>query len=94
MAFAEDLTEFLSTDDFAVLAVFGSPTQTVKVIKDAPGLQVGDIISDEHSILGTAAELAGLKRGDSITVDGVAYKVREPFLQDDGKMKMITLSKT
>ena len=94
MAFAEDLSVFFDDDDFAVVATFGSPLQTVNVIKDSPTNTIGEILSDDHSILGRTSDLTGLDNGDAITVDGVAYTVRESLLEDDGKITRLTLSKT
>lgn len=94
MAFAEDLDVFFNGDEFAVDAVIGAVT--VKVIFDSPTEQIlgGDVLSNEYAIMGKASDLASLARNASLTVDGVAYKVRENYLVDDGKVRRVTLTKT
>ncbi len=93
MAFAENLAAFFQAADFSVSATFGA--ETAQVILDAPGeVVLGQAVSADYSILYPATQFAALKHASSITVDGIAYIVREgPFTVDDGKLKRATLSK-
>jgi hypothetical protein len=79
--------------DFGVTAVFGSAT--AQVILDMPDQSIlGDMqLSTEYAITYAAADLAGLKHGSAITVDGVAYTVREVTRMEDGRMVRAVLKK-
>ena len=89
--FTEDLSPLFA--DFGMPAQYGSLTATV--LLDMPDQQIfGDMqISTEYAITYKSADLAGLKRGDSITVNAVAYSVREVTKLDDGALLHATLSK-
>lgn len=93
MAFAEDLDVFLS--DMGLPCVAGSAS--FLVLKDEPDelAQLADAaaVSRLYGILYPTAS-ATLKRGDALTVEGVAYKVREvPRQVDDGVWSKATLTK-
>lgn len=99
MAFAEDMTAFFSTAEFAVSATFtpagGGASVSASVILDAPTEDIlgGDGLSDEYAITYAATDLVGIKSGATGTINAVAYKVREVKLLDDGKLKRASLSK-
>ena len=94
MAFAEDLGAFFSETDFAVPLIWGQVT--AEVILDAPDEEIidGRVVSREYAITYRAAQLVGLTGGQAVTVDGVAYTVREVKALDDGKIMRATLRKT
>jgi hypothetical protein len=86
----ESLDGFLN--DFGVPVVFGSISGLG--IFDSPSSIVGGLsISNDYSVIVRASVFGALKYGDSVTVDGVAYKVREFQLLDDGKFGRAFLSK-
>lgn len=91
MALNDDLDAFLS--DFGVVAIFGAAQ--AQVILDMPDQSIlGDMqLSTEYAITYAAADLAGLKHGSAITVDGAAYTVREVARLDDGRMMRAVLKK-
>lgn len=91
-ALADDLGVFL--DDFAVSATAGSTT--ANVILDQPSqVLAGDmVLSTDYQITARASDFGSLVSGDSITVDSVAYTVRDVRLIDDGLLCEITLQKT
>ncbi len=93
MAFAEDLVAFFSEADFALPATYGA--QTASVILDQPDEQIlsGAVLSREYAITYRSTQLTGLKSDDAITVDGVAYTVREVLALGDGKIMLATLRK-
>lgn len=66
------------------------------MLLDAPDDQVldGVVQSREYGITYAATQLVGLKTGESLTVNGVSYKVREVTAIDDGALMRATLSKT
>jgi hypothetical protein len=52
------------------------------------------VISTDYQLTAKASDFGGLKYNDAITVDGVAYTVRETRLIDDGRMCEVSLMKT
>ncbi len=92
MAFTEDLNIFLA--DFGVTCTSGAVTALG--ILNMPGhVLAGDmIISTDFTLVAKTSDFGNLLRGDSITVEAVAYTVREVLLLDDGKMSEISLQKT
>lgn len=99
MPFAEDMSVFFRTAEFATAAIFtpfggGAPVQG-NVVFDVPTEDVlgGDQLSDEYAITYPATALVGITAGATGTIAGVAYKVREVRLLDDGALKRAKLSK-
>ena len=92
MAITEDLDIFLA--DFGVSCIAGAVT--ANGILDMPSqiLSDGMVLSTDYTLTARASNFGTLIRGDSITVDGVAYTVRETMLIDDGKFVQIALQKT
>jgi len=92
MAITEDLSIFLA--DFGVSCTAGAVT--ANGILDMPSqiLSDGMVLSTDYTLTAKASDFGTLIRGDSITVDSVAYTVREAMLLDDGKIVQIALQKT
>jgi hypothetical protein len=96
--FAENLDDFFSTSDFAVAASYtppaGSPL-SASVIFDRPdNLVLGDqVISADYAVTMKSSDWPTVKRGETVTVVGVNYKVREVLNLDDGAVKILTLEK-
>ena len=92
MAFTEDLSIFLA--DFGVSCTAGAVT--ANGILDMPSqiLSDGMVLSTDYTLTARASNFGTLIRGNSITVDSVAYTVRETMLIDDGKFVQIALQKT
>lgn len=99
MAFPENLAAFFSTADFAVTATWtpsaGGAQQTAQVLLDQPDEEIldGRVFSREYAILYRIDQLIGLKPGEVITVDGIAYTVREAGALQDGKILRATMRK-
>ena len=91
MAFTEDLSLFLA--DFGVSVTAGAISGLG--ILDMPSQVVADgmVLTTDYRVICKTADFGGLKYGDSITVDGVSYQVRENQFIDDGKMCEIYLQK-
>lgn len=90
MAFVEDLSIFLS--DFGRPVIAGA--QTGLGILDMPGEYVlGDrVINNQHVLTAEASKFGGLSYGDSLTVDGQPYAVKEgPLSLADGAFCAILL---
>ena len=89
MAFTEDFSEFLDTDDFAVSATFtpvvGDPS-TITGIFDAEYFEIdGDsvgVAGSQPMFLCKTADVAAAKFGDALTVNAVNYKIVN--IQPDG----------
>jgi hypothetical protein len=92
MALSEDLSVFLA--DFGVSCTSGATT--AMGILDMPSQLIADsmVISTDYQLTAKASDFGGLKYNDAITVDGVAYTVRETRLIDDGRMCEVSLMKT
>jgi hypothetical protein len=92
MAFTEDLDIFLV--DFGVSCTAGAIT--ANGILDMPSQVISDgmVLSTDYTLTARASNFGSLIRGDSITVDGTAYTVRETMLLDDGKFVQLGIQKT
>ncbi|MGL4831685.1 MAG: head-tail joining protein, partial [Propionibacteriaceae bacterium] len=69
---------------------------TAKGILDMPSQVISDgmVLSTDYTLTTRTSSFGSLIRGDSITVDGAAYTVREAMLMDDGKFVQLGLQKT
>ena len=97
MALADFLNNDLAValnDPFAVSATAGSTT--ANVLLDMPGEVIagGMVLSTDYTITAKNTDFGTLVSGDSITVDSVAYTVRENRLIGDGLIVEISLQKT
>jgi hypothetical protein len=92
MAFTEDLSIFLA--DFGVSCTAGAVTALGILDMPSQILSDGMVLSTDYTLTAKASNFGTLIRGDSITVDSVAYTVRETMLIDDGKIVQIALQKT
>lgn len=92
MALSEDLDIFLA--DFGVSCTAGSTT--ANGILDMPSQVISDgmVLTTDYTLTARASNFGSLIRGDSITVDGTAYTVRETMLLDDGKFVQLGIQKT
>ena len=92
MAITEDLDVLLA--DFGVSCTAGATT--AKGILDMPSQVVSDgmVLTTDYTLTARASNFGSLVRGNSITVDGTSYTVRETMLLDDGKFVQIALQRT
>ena len=92
MAITEDLDGFLA--DFGVTCTAGAVT--AKGILDMPGEVVagGMVLSTDYSLTARYSNFGTLVHGDSITVDGDVYTVRENRRIGDGRFCEIALQLT
>lgn len=91
MALTEIPDVFLA--DFGVTVTDG--TTTAKGILDMPSEVIagGMVITTDYALTVKSADFPALKYDDPLTVNGVAYTVRESKLQDDGAFSVVYLSK-
>jgi hypothetical protein len=89
----EELDIFL--DHFALDCVKPDGS-IVKVLLDSLDVEsLGSmVITAEHKMTGKTSVLSDLKEYDTVTVDGLAYKVRKSLKIDDGLLTEIYLSRT
>ena len=92
MQISEDQTVYLA--DFGVSCTSGGTT--AKAILEQPDLVLAgnQIISTDYQLTARASDFGNLIAGASITVDSVAYTVREVRKLDDGSFVEISLQKT
>jgi hypothetical protein len=92
MALTEDLDIFLA--DFGVSCTAGATT--ANGILDMPSQVISDgmVLTTDFTLTARASNFGSLIRGDSITVDGTAYTVRETMLLDDGKFVQLGIQRT
>lgn len=95
----DDLTVFVDTDDFAVVAVIvqSGATRRVSCIFDDPYLdaQVGEyaLDSSEPRITAKESDLIGIRRGAACTVAGKSWAVLDAPKPDGTGMAVLKLSK-
>jgi hypothetical protein len=85
----EDLSIMFA--DFGVNCVLGTSTALGLFDRGTQSALGGMALSEEESITLPATTFASLAAGSSLTVDAVAYTVREIEYLDDGKIKRATL---
>jgi hypothetical protein len=92
MALTEDLGMFLA--DFGLTCVAGA-TQAIGIL-DTPSQVISDgmVLTTDYTLTTRSSDFGSLVRGDSITVGGTAFTVRETMLIDDGAFVQIALQKT
>jgi len=88
----EDLDVFLN--DFGVSCTAGAVTALGILDMPSQVLANGMVLSTDYTLTAKASDVGTLTRGSSITVDAVAYTVREVMLMDDGKIVQLGLQKT
>jgi riboflavin synthase alpha subunit len=89
---SEDLNVFL--DDFGVSCTAGAVTALG--ILDTPSQVVADgmVLTTDYRLTAKTSDFGTLKYGDSISVNGVSYQVRENVLLDDGQFCDLYLQRT
>jgi hypothetical protein len=91
MALTEDLNLFLS--DFGVTVTSGA-VSALGILDMPSQVLAGDmVLSTDYTLTARHADFGGLVYGDSVTVDGVNYQVRETRRIDDGMFVEIGLMK-
>lgn len=92
MPLSEDLSVFFG--DFAVNCTAGAVSGLG--ILDMPTEIVADgvVLTTDYRLTCLASDFGNLAYTSPITVDGIAYTVRETTLIDDGKFCVIMLSKS
>lgn len=93
MALSENLDVFIATAEFAVTVTNGV-TATTGILDMPSEIIAGNmVISTDYALTIKSSVYPTLKYGDSLTVAGAAYTVREVRLQDDGAFSVVYLQK-
>jgi hypothetical protein len=91
MPLTEDLSGFFN--DFGVSCTAGAVT-ALGILDMPTQVLAGDqMLSTDYTLTAKASDFGSLLYGDSITVAGVAYTVREARLIDDGAIVELGLQK-
>lgn len=90
--FTENLSVFFNPKEHAVPVVAGSQHSFGNLEMPEKVIANGAIITTEYALWYETATL-DLSEGDTITVDGVSYKVRDTEKQSDGKVTVASLTK-
>jgi hypothetical protein len=93
MPFAEDLATFFQAGDFAHAATWSAaPAEPVLGIFDKEYSEpFGQVVSSRPVFLTRAAALPGIAEGQTLTIDAVAYTIRE-FQPDGTGLLLVTLN--
>ena len=94
MPFTEDATtQNVYLDDFGVSCTSGGTTAN-GILEQPDQILAGDmIISTEYELTAKTSDFGTLVSGDSITVDGNAFTVRDARKENDGVFCRLSLSK-
>jgi hypothetical protein len=93
LSFTEDLDAFFDTPGFTVSVVHGVTTGVGYLDQPSEIIADGVVLTTDYSVVVKTSEFSSVARGDTMTVDSVAYTVREPMLLDDGKIMRVMLMK-
>ena len=94
MSFADDLTAMLGVDSPLTIAVVSGGTSSYGILDEPSEVVAGDqVIYVDRNVLVKQSDFGSLVGGDSITVDGVNYKVRTNEQGLDGLTCQISLEK-
>lgn len=91
--FTEDLTQFFDTADFATAATLQGSSTPINVIFDAAHLEELGVSSANPVALVQASAVADSDIGKTLTINAVAYTIRDRQPQDDGATVLLQLSK-
>ena len=90
MAFTEDLTPFLDTDDFAVAATLpGSPATTANVIFDNVYDELNDIEGSQPQALARASDFSAVAIDADITINSTTYRIKQKKPDGTGLVVLI-----
>lgn len=90
--FAEDITAFFDTADFATAATLQGGA-VVNVIFDAAHLEVLGVSSANPAALAKASDVAVTDVGKTLTINAVVYTINDRQPQDDGATVLLQLQK-
>lgn len=93
MALSDDNDVFVG-GEFGVSCVAGGVIANAILSEPSQIMADGNVLFSDYSIRGKASDFGTLKANDEITVNDIAYTVRETMFDTDGQLVTITLQKT
>ena len=93
LSFTEDLDAFFDTPGFTVPVVFGGTVSSGYFESPNEVIADGVVLTTDYAVVVKTSDFSAVKNGDTMTVDGADYTVREPMLLDDGKIMRVMLMK-
>ena len=94
MSFADDLTELIGVNSPFTVTVVSGGTSSYGILDEPTSVVAGDqVLFVDRNVLVKQSDFGSLVGGDSITVDGVSYKVRTNEQGLDGLTCQISLEK-
>lgn len=90
--FAEDLTVFFATAEFASAATWGSLTANVILSSPTEDVLGGRAMGIAYEAVLASTSFPAIARNDEIAVGGVTYVVREVRREGDGALKRLVLA--
>lgn len=89
--FTEDLDAFLSTAELAIAATLQGGA-AVSVIFDREAVEAfGAVVTSGPAAIGKTSDFAASVVGQTLTISGTAYTIRERHLVDDGALVRLVL---
>lgn len=92
MPLTEDLNIFV--DDFGVSCTAGATTANGILDMPSQVISNGMVLTTDFTLTARTSAFGNLISGDAITVDGIAYTVRETMLLDDGQFVQLGIQRT
>jgi hypothetical protein len=94
VSFADDLTELIGVNSPFTVTVVSGGTSSYGILDEPTSVVAGDqVLFVDRNVLVKQSDFGSLVGGDSITVDGVSYKVRTNEQGLDGLTCQISLEK-
>lgn len=92
MAFAEDLSVFFDSDDFAQAATYDGGAEPVYVIFDRAYVEaITGIVGTSPVALAQAADIPAAGVGKALVISGTTYTIRRREPHDDGAIVQLHL---
>ncbi len=93
MALSDDNDVFVG-GEFGLSCVAGTKSGSAILSEPSQVMADGQVLFSDYSIRAKASDFGHLTANDEITVNDVAYTVRETMFDTDGQLVTITLQKT
>ena len=93
LLFEENLDAFFDTPGLTVPVVLGAVASVGYFESPNEIIADGVVLTTDYAVVVKTSGFASVARGDTMTVEGVPYTVREPMMLDDGKIMRVMLMK-
>lgn len=89
--FAEDLDAFFSTDEHALAGTLQGGAEVAVILDRGVVEAFGALVTSGPVALAKAADVSTSNLGQTLTIGGTAYTIRERHLLDDGAIVALHL---